>query len=116
MKTFTMKHFIQLAGALAIVGSLTTNQAMEHQEYAAELDAKQLQYAPVNGGIFYVKRCDYCPTIGISFVPGTLYFQDRQRISAAQAKAILSGGVTVFFDPASKYVTRVVYPTPLQQD
>ena len=98
---------IVLSFVLCIIPAFGAGMVL--QEYAAEIDAVHLGNTPQSGGLFYVKQCDHCPIIGVSFQPNTLFFLNNQQISTKQALNIVDGGATVFFDPTSRFVTRVVY-------
>jgi len=107
MKTIILKTVFLLVltgGASGVVAA-----PFVHTEFAAETSITVLGDKPLSGGTVFVKRCDQCPRVAVSFNAGTLYYQQRKRISVDAAMALDGQGATIFYDPKTKYVTRVVF-------
>lgn len=107
MKILALKTtalFIALCGASALLAA-----PFVHKEYAAETTATRLGSTPLQGGTLYVKRCDHCALTTVSVNADTLYYRHGELISTASAVALDGQGATIFFDPETKYVTRIVF-------
>ena len=98
-----------VAVLIGVIGLPVLADKLDHLEYAAEVLKAKLGNAPTRGGLIYVKRCDECQIEGVSFDASTLYFQDDDQISAKEAQARNGQGATVFYQPTTKLVTRVVF-------
>ena len=107
MDTSVLKILIVLMAAATGFHSGATE--FIHQEYAAETSETRLGSTPLRGGTIYVKRCDHCPTVAVSLNAGTLYYQHKNRITAEAAMALDGNGSTIFFDPNTRFVTRIVF-------
>ncbi len=114
MNTHPLLKTLAISVAFAVsfgsaFGSAANAQFMEIKEYAAELRTTEFGNAPTSGGLIYVRRCDGCPVMGVTFRPQTLFQDGRRTITAAAAEKITTRGATVLFDPETRYVTRVIY-------
>ncbi len=82
---------------------------MEIQEHAAEILNLDLGNAPSTNGLIYVRRCDSCNQVGVSFRAQTRFYDGKRPISAVAAEALAGRGATVLYEPGSRYVTRVIF-------
>jgi len=100
---------ISFASSGSLFGATANAQFMEIKEYAAELATTKFGKAPTTGGLIYVKRCDGCPTMGVTFRAQTQFLDGKRSITAVAAERLSNRGATLLFDPKTRYVTRVIY-------
>lgn len=106
-----MKNFLLvILSSLAIHGTALA-QTMTVTEYTAEFTNSSFGDAPANNGLIFVKRCDGCDRTSVRFNAKTRFFRDDTLISAQQAVELNGQRSTLFFDPTSRHVTRVIYKT-----
>ncbi len=97
-----------LALALAAAGTASANgKVFEIVEHAAEV--MELELTADTRQLIYARRCDECPTVALSLDPQTRVFDGRRLISLGMATAFQKRGGTIFFDPATRKITRIVY-------
>ena len=107
MNTSLRKTVLALLCGLMCAG--VSAQFMEAKEFAAELDQVEFGNAPTSGGTIFVKRCDQCTSLAVTFRAQTRFFDGDRPITAAKAEQIVDRGATVLFDPDSRDVVRVIF-------
>lgn len=109
MNTTRSLHKLALILACILFSASATAQFMQAKEFAAELEHVEFGNAPSTNSLIFVKRCDQCPRLGVTFRTQTQYFDGTRPITAAAAENLAGRGATVLFDPDSRYVTRVIF-------
>ncbi len=84
-------------------------QFMEIKEHAAEIQSLDIGNAATTNGLIYIRRCDQCSQVGVSFRAQTRFYDGKQSITALDAEALAGRGATVLYDVQSRYVTRVIF-------
>ncbi len=107
--TVALIALMTLVSSGGLLGAAASAQLMEMKEYAAELATPEFGKAPTTGGLIYVKRCDGCPTMGVTFRAQTQFKDGKRTITAVAAEQLSDRGATLLFDPITRYVTRVIY-------
>jgi len=104
---------ISLSFAIAAMAAADSKH-FEILEHAAEVMTLDLEASEQQ--LLYAKRCDQCETVAVSIDKDTRVFDGRRPITMGQAAGFESRGATIFFDPKTRRVSRIVYWPIEQQD
>ncbi len=102
-------HKLTLIITCVVLSAGSTAQLLEAKEYAAELNNVEFGSAPTTNSLIFVKRCDQCSRLGVSFRAQTQFFDGKRSITAVAAEKLTGRGATVLFDPDSRYISRVIF-------
>lgn len=110
-----MYRIIAIALMLAATCPVSADyKHFEVLEHAAEV--MELELSASKDQLVYARRCDQCPTLALSIDPRTAIYDGRKRIAIGSAAAFDKRGGTLFFDPETRRVTRIVFWATTQQE
>ncbi len=98
--------FLRAACVTAALLAPAAHARLDVMEGAAEVDALTLKASARQ--TVYAARCDSCPPLTLSINAQTQFFAGGRRV-ALSAVAQRELGATVFFDPGTYKVTRVLF-------
>ncbi len=103
----------RLATCLIVLGAWFAPSAVAQKlevfdvlERAAEVS--ELKLGVGTAQTVYASRCDECPTLALSVGPETQYF-DSNRATTLARVAGQPRNATIFFNPQSRRVTRIMF-------
>ncbi|MEM9386116.1 MAG: hypothetical protein AAGA68_13710 [Pseudomonadota bacterium] len=94
-------------GASTCAHALYPNE-MVIREHAAESPYLDLSLTSTTTGTIRARRCDQCPELTLRVDGSTVASQGGRRLTLAQAELNRDRGATVFYDPKSLIVTRIL--------
>lgn len=103
-----MRNLIYSSLAFLIcLPALAERQIYEHMEDGAEVAKLRLDGS--GRQLLYARLCDNCELLSLSVDTRTIYFDGKRPINATTAAKFVDRGATVFFNPKTRLVTRIVY-------
>lgn len=103
-----MIRLLALVVALTVTGlAQADGRVFEVVEHAAEV--MQLELSADARQLVYARRCDHCPTLALSIDAKTRVYDGSLPISLDRAAGFAKRGGTLYFDPATRQVTRIVF-------
>ncbi len=81
---------------------------MKILEHAAESPYLDLALTTSDSGTVRTRRCDHCPMLTLRVDGNTVVRQGGTRLSLSDAELNRDRGATVFFDPETLIVTRIL--------
>ncbi|MEO0423924.1 MAG: hypothetical protein AAF184_16415 [Pseudomonadota bacterium] len=94
-------------GASTGANALHPNE-MVIREHAAESPYLDLALTSTTSGTIRTRRCDQCPELTLRVDSNTVASQGGRRLTLSQAELNRDRGATVFYDPKSLVVTRIL--------
>ena len=102
-----MQKILIAAMLLATLAAGADRTIYRHLESGAEMN--KLTLSASNEQLIYARVCDVCDLQALSIDGSTRVYDGRQRIDLATAAGFTDRGATVFFDPETRRVTRIVF-------
>ena len=102
--------WLVLAGTNAAQADTRVFEVVEH---AAEV--MELQLGANAQQLIYAQRCDECPTLALSLDKRTRIYDGRTPVTLSRAAGYLNRGGTIFFDPQTRVITRIVFWPVVEQ-
>lgn len=98
-----------LGGLLAATAATAERPGyMKILEHAAESQVLDLSLTSQTSGTIRARRCDYCEELTLLVDADTQVLQGGQRLTLADAERNRDRGATVFYDPETLVVTRIL--------